>query len=74
MILYCMEQGSLTEGLSTPDLLVQTSLDQLVFIIKLLFDFVYKTRYLNEEVNCTEPPPSVSVPCIEYQNAFSMEY
>ncbi len=29
--------------------------------INLLF---YNTRYLNEEVNCTEPSPSVSVPCI----------
>jgi hypothetical protein len=25
----------------------------------------YKTIYLNEEVNCTEPSPPVSVPCIK---------
>ena len=26
-------------------------------------DYLYfKTSYLNEEVNCTEPPPSISVP------------
>ncbi len=30
------------------------SFDQLIF---------YKTSYLNEEVNCTKPFPSVSVPC-----------
>jgi hypothetical protein len=24
----------------------------------------YKTSYPNEEVNCTEPSPSVSVPCL----------
>ncbi len=37
--------------LSTVDLLVLTSLDQLVFILKILFSFFYKTSYLNEEVN-----------------------
>jgi hypothetical protein len=31
-------------------------------ILKIIFTF-YKTSYLNEEVNCTEPSPSVSVPC-----------
>jgi hypothetical protein len=25
-------------------------------------DFFYKTSYLNKEVNCTEPSPSVGVP------------
>ena len=54
-----LQQGTLTEGggLSTVDLLV-TSLDQLLFILKLLFA-LYKTTYLNKEVNCTEPSPSV---------------
>jgi hypothetical protein len=48
---------SLLRGrLSTVDLLVLTSLDQ---FFDLLF---YKTSYLNEEVNCTEPSLSVSVP------------
>jgi hypothetical protein len=28
----------------------------------LSFTFIYKTSYLNEEVNCTEPSPSLSVP------------
>ncbi len=27
--------------------------------------FLYETRYFNEEVNCTEPSPSVSVPCLD---------
>jgi hypothetical protein len=55
-------QGSLTEGegFSTVDFLVPTSLD------KLLKNIIYlgcQTSYLNEEVNCTDPSPSVSVPC-----------
>jgi hypothetical protein len=55
-------QGILTEGgrLSTVDLLALTSLDQLLLTQQILF--FYKTSYLNEEVNCTEPSPSVSVP------------
>jgi hypothetical protein len=39
-------------------------LDQLLLIQQTLFTF-YKTSYLNEEVNRTEPSPSVSVPCLE---------
>ncbi len=36
-------QGTLTEGLtSTVDLLVQTNLDQLIFIVKMLSYFVTK--------------------------------
>jgi hypothetical protein len=42
--------------------LVLTSLDQLIFIMKIFFTFVCKTSYLNKEVNRTEPFPSVSVP------------
>jgi hypothetical protein len=44
------------------DLQVLTSLDQLIFMLKILFIFFYKTSYFNEEVNCTEPYPSVSIP------------
>jgi len=44
---------------NTVDLLVLTSLDRLLFTLKIC----YKTIYLNLEVNCTEPSPSVSVPC-----------
>jgi hypothetical protein len=49
--------------LTTVDLLVLTSLDQLLFILKILFTLFlfYKPGYLNEEVNCTEPSPSVSL-------------
>jgi hypothetical protein len=50
-------KGSLTEGMV--DLLVLTSLDQLLFKMKIFFHLFY----LNEEVNCTETSPSVSVPC-----------
>jgi hypothetical protein len=37
-----------------------TSLDQLLFYINILLTF-FETSYLNEEVNCTERSPSVSV-------------
>ncbi len=47
--------------ISTIDLLVLTSLDQLLLKLQALLTF-YETRYLNEEVNCAEPSPSVSVP------------
>jgi hypothetical protein len=50
--------------ISTVDLLVLTSLDHLLFIVKLYFFLFYKTTYLNEEVNRTEPSPSVRVPWI----------
>jgi hypothetical protein len=49
--------------LSTVDLLVLTSLDQLLLILETLFTF-NNTSYLNEEVNCTKPSPSVGVPCM----------
>jgi len=46
----------------TVDLLVLTSLDQLLLIMKILSTYLfYKTSYLNEEVNCTKPSPSVSI-------------
>jgi hypothetical protein len=57
-------QGSLTEGegrFSAIDLLARTRLDQLIFILEILFTF-FKASYLNKEVNSTEPSPSVSVP------------
>jgi len=40
--------------LSTVDLRVLASLDQLLFILKILFTFFYKTTYPNEKVNCTK--------------------
>ncbi len=42
-----------------------TSLYQLVFILKILFSCLYKTSYLNEEVNCTEPSPSDIIALLE---------
>ncbi len=44
--------------LSTTDLLVLTSLDDLLLILKTLVTF-YEMSYVYEEVNCTEPSPSV---------------
>ncbi len=46
-------------GLRTVDLIVLTSLDQLLLIMQTKLTF-YKTSYLNE-VNRTEPYPSASV-------------
>jgi hypothetical protein len=43
--------------LSMVDLLVLTSLDQLLFKIENIIKLFYKTSCLNEEVNCTEPFP-----------------
>jgi hypothetical protein len=34
----------------------------------MLFTFYYKTSYLNEVANCTEPSPSARVPCLGEQN------
>ncbi len=45
--------------LSKIDLLVLTSLDQLLLILKTLLTFLQKS-YLNEEANRTEPSPSIS--------------
>jgi hypothetical protein len=60
-----MDQGSLTEvRLSTVDLLVPTSLDQLLFISQTLLLF-YKTSYLNEEVNRTEPTTLARLPWMD---------
>jgi hypothetical protein len=32
-------------------------------MLNILFKFFYQTSYFNEEVNCTDPSPSVSIPC-----------
>jgi hypothetical protein len=49
-------QGILTDGdrTGTVDLLVLTCLVQLLLILKYMF-LSYKTNYLNEEINRTEP-------------------
>jgi hypothetical protein len=43
-------------------ILVLTSLDRLLFKIENIIYLGYKTSYLNEEFNCTEPSPSIGVP------------
>ncbi len=48
--------------ISTIDLLVLTNLDQLLSILKLYFSVFTHQPIFNEEVNCTEPSPSVRVP------------
>jgi hypothetical protein len=62
---HIFAHGALTEGgrLSTVDLLVLTSLDQLLFTLQTLLTLFYKTSYLNKESNRTEPSPPISVPC-----------
>jgi hypothetical protein len=37
------------------------------FYIENMINIFNKTSYLNEEVNCSEPSPSVSVPCFDVQ-------
>jgi hypothetical protein len=49
------------ESLSTVDLLVLTSLYQLLFILQTIFTF-YETSYLNVEINYSEHSLSISVP------------
>jgi hypothetical protein len=51
-----------TGWFSTVDLLVLTSSEQLLFVLKLHFSFFAKQPMPNEEVNCTEPFLSVRVP------------
>ncbi len=59
--------------LSTVDLLVLTSLDKLLLKLKTLFTS-YKMSWINEEVNCTEPSPSVCIPCCNWNNLiFSLQ-
>ncbi len=56
------------ERLSTVDLLVLTSLEQLIFILEFgnIMYLFCKASYNNEEVNCTEPSPPVRVPWFVY--------
>jgi hypothetical protein len=61
--LNSLDREVLLKGrVSTVHLLVLTSLDQLIFILKILLAYFTKTSYLNEEVNCIEPSPLVSIP------------
>ncbi len=47
---------------NTVDLLVTTSSDQWLFMLKKIIFLFYKTSDLYEEGNCTEPFPSVRLP------------
>ena len=59
---------------NTVDLLLRTSLDQLILHWKYYSPFLYKTSYTDEEVNGTEPSLSVSVPClIQSGNKFDLQ-
>jgi hypothetical protein len=48
------------------DLLVLTSLDQLLFKLKLYFPFLQNNLF-NEEVSSTDPSPSVRLHCLKYE-------
>ncbi len=37
------------------------------FYIEDIINLLYKTSFLNKEVNCTESPPLVSIPCASFQ-------
>jgi hypothetical protein len=47
------------------DLLLLTNPDQLLLTLEIFLFIFNKTSYLDEEVHCTESPPSVRVPCFE---------
>jgi hypothetical protein len=58
----------LSEGkgdISTVDLIVLTHLDKLLLLLQTFFLLLYKTSYLYEEANRTEPSPSVRVTLLE---------
>ncbi len=55
-------QGSLTEGEGSVRSPCTNKFSSAAFTIEHIIYLCYKTTYLNEEVNCTEPPPSFSVP------------
>ncbi len=54
--------------ISTVDLLVLTSLDMLILYLKYYLPF-FKTSYLNEEVNCTEPSLHLVFPALIFGQA-----
>ncbi len=66
-------QGSLTE---VEGLVQLTSLYKLISVIyyinqNIIYIF-HKTSYLNEEVKCTQPSPSVSIPCKRYKKVLPL--
>ncbi len=59
---FGLVQGSLTEGEGSVDLFVLTGFGSAAFDNANIITFFYKMSYLCEEVNLTEPSPSVSLP------------
>ncbi len=62
-------QGCLTEvegRLSTVDLLVLTSLDQLIFKLEILFSFLTKQAILMRRSTVLSFPPQLVFPAIRY--------
>jgi hypothetical protein len=59
------KQGTLTEG---EDSVQFTSLFRSAAFDTTNTNFFYETSYLNEEVNRTDPFPSVRVPCLKHVN------
>ncbi len=59
-------KSALRGSISTVDLLELTSTDLLLIILKIMY-FLYKTRCLNVEVNCTEHSLSVRVPGLKLE-------
>jgi len=66
MDLFRPGKPNLRGMLSTVDLLVVTCSCQVLFVLQTI-STVLKTSYLNEEVDCTQPFPSVSVSCLDNQ-------
>jgi hypothetical protein len=62
MMLLLVREASLKGRPSTVDLLAITRLHLLVSHIKYIIYLCYRTSYLNVEVNCIKPSPSVHVP------------
>jgi len=55
------------------DLIVHTNLDQLFYTENIIY-FLYETSCLNDEVNCTEPSYSVSIPCMDAMRSRFLAY
>jgi len=67
----------LTKGegrISTVELLVLTSPDQLLFILKIFDYFFYKTTYLKVEVNRYESFPPVRLPCLSFAMSSTLRF
>ncbi len=65
MMLHHLLQGPLTEGKGSVRLISSTNQLRLAHsYVENIIYICYQTSYLNEEVNCTEPAPSDSVPCL----------